>query len=347
MVVWFGVLYLCYSGAPQSLWPWRPLIRDADRFLCGLAIPLSVLAVAGLVTLWRRYAAPRLGTAWWGRPAFLGAIALAACALITTRERFDPGYVREMRAYMAALPDGTRVFTHETMRAIAYLAGSAEARRFQWSAPNHILHRDPPLEQLAAQSDEFWYARKLVWLTTRKQLEKGRLAEQPALASYFASPEREWRLARLLARGDTPDLIFCRRRTADSPPARVLEPGAPEFAGLIPPLPIEWTGRNERVLTRTWNVPENLRGQYLSLQLAAASDSVEALTIRLRFARGREPRAEFLLKPYLYPAGGREFFSLPIPAEAETCEVQLKLATKARPVRFTALRAVVENPSAR
>ncbi|HYR58779.1 MAG TPA: hypothetical protein VEO95_09130, partial [Chthoniobacteraceae bacterium] len=48
VVVWFAGLYLLISCTPQSLSPLRPLVRDADRFLCALAVPMSALAVLGL-----------------------------------------------------------------------------------------------------------------------------------------------------------------------------------------------------------------------------------------------------------------------------------------------------------
>jgi hypothetical protein len=343
--VWFVTLLMSYSAAPQSLFPWKPLIRDADRFLCGLAIPMSVLAAAGLTTIWRAAMARRTAEARWAHPALLTAFGIAMCALITTRERFDRGFVAEMRRYMAALPDGTKVFSHHAMRQIAHLAASHEARRFVWHAPNSILHRDTKHEALAAQCAEFWYARKLVWLTTRKEMEKGKHEAQRPLGSYLDAPERDWQLARLLAKGDTPDLIFYRRRTAQSPPPRILETSAPEFAGLLPPLPRSWSGEGGRTATVTWPVPASLRGKYLSLQLAAASEHVEALTIRLRFTTGDRRIAEYLLKPYLYPGGGKEFFSIPIAPDAEQCEVQLKLAKAGQSVDFTSFRALVDEPA--
>ena len=72
---------------------------------------------------------------------------------------------------------------------------------------------------------------------------------------------------------------------------------------------------------------------------------VEALTIRLRFSTGgkRPVETEYLLKPYLYAGGGKEFFALPIPTDAETCEVQIKLGKGAKEVVFTSFRAVIES----
>src|SRR5690349_21692278 len=82
--------------------------------------------------------------------------------LITSRDRFDIGFVPEMRRYLAALPDGTRVFSHKAMREIVYLVDAKSASRFTWNAPNEIIHRSDKLEAQAADCTEFWYARKLV-----------------------------------------------------------------------------------------------------------------------------------------------------------------------------------------
>jgi hypothetical protein len=356
VAVWFIALFLTYSCAPQSISPWRPMLRDADRFLAALAIPMAVLAVLGLAALWQL---PILRQRKWGRalaerPVWTGSAVVVLLALMSSnqvfklgaRVFFNLGFVPEMRSYMRQQPPGTRVFTHEPMRAMAFLVDSATARKFQWAAPGRILHRTPELEAMAAQADEFWYARKLVWLTTRKQLEKNALPQQPPLGSYFEAPERDWRMVRLLAKADTPDLIFYRRRTPEDPAPRILTPASPELGGRVPPLPLEWTptGKNDATVAADVPVPETLRGQLVRLEIDAGAAQVEALTIRLRFMRGEKVEAEYLLKPYLHAQPGREFFAFQIPAASDLCQVQLKLAKNAKSVRFTGLRLVVESP---
>ena len=80
-----------------------------------------------------------------------------------------------MRSYMQSLPDGTKVFTHDMMRGYAFLVDGPSAQRFTWLyTRKSILNYEPKLEALAAQADEFWYIRKLVWLNTRKALEDKR-----------------------------------------------------------------------------------------------------------------------------------------------------------------------------
>jgi len=366
VIAWFWILFFEYSCMLQPVWPLRPMLRDADRFLAAVAIPMSLLAVSGLWWVWAR-----LWVLWkefTGRePIRIPTAALAAVGVLTlwastTRSendsdsnilarvwqrfyRSDFGFVPEYRAYLRSLPAGTKVFTHESMRAIAILCDADAVARLSVDAPNRILLSTPDLEQRAAQASEFWYARKLVWLTARKGLERGAPPKQPALGSYFDSPEREWTLTRLLAKGDTPDLIFYRRRTPESPAPQVLGMDAPEFRELLPALPVEWTrATGPKELTQKWKVPPSIRGKYVRLEAIASSAQPEAFTLRLKFKQEADEVAEFVLKPYLHRDGGKEFFVFPIPANADRCDVTLKFSTKADSVRVESVRAVFEQP---
>ncbi len=351
IVLWFGILHFEYSCAPQPGWPIRPMIRDADRFLCGEVIPFSLLAVAGLWTLanlrpvrecWR-------WVSYRHRPPAWAVVAVAGVLLWfgTTRERFNPGFIPEFRDYLRTLAPGTRVFTHDAMRALAFLCDSKRASSLEWFAPRtSILQREKPLEQAAKRADEFWYARKLVWLSTRKRLERGKLADQPRLASYFEAPESDWALTLMLAKGDQPDLIFYRRRSAQMPPPLVLEANAPEFDGLVPKLPVTWNPKRSERHDVRWNIPPTLRGMLGRFELTAASEAVEAFTVRLKFHEGKTMLSEYLLKPYLHSESGKEFFILPIPANSDYCEVQLRAARKTAPVEFMDFRVVLDPPPA-
>jgi hypothetical protein len=167
----------------------------------------------------------------------------------------------------------------------------------------------------------------------------------PPLGSYFDTPERDWALVRLLAKGDTPDLIFYRRRTSVDSTPRVLTPEAPEWRDLLPTLPAEWVrGQNDPQAVARFRLPESLRGKLVRLELVAASEPVEAVTLRLKFKQEGKEVAEYLLKPYLHPRGSKEFFVFPIPATADHCDATLKFTAKAARVSFTGLRLVVEDP---
>src|SRR5260221_3664222 len=180
IVVWFFGLYLLIACAPQSVWPWRPLVRDADRFLCALVMPMSALAVLGLwlvgefvatAALTAR-AAEKLASLVRGNPARIaaGALAIAALTLATSRDHFKMGFVPKMRRYLDALPDGTRVFTHSAMRELVFLVDAKAAGRFSWTAPAEIMERHARLEAEAAGGTEVWDRRKTGLLKTRKAL---------------------------------------------------------------------------------------------------------------------------------------------------------------------------------
>ena len=354
LVLWFAILFMEYSCALQPVWPPRPLLRDADRFLAGLAVPFAILSAIGLavaITMLARV----VPTAWVRRkPALTGALALISLALLSSRQFTDPGSVPEMRRYMAGLPDGTKIFTHKAMREYAHLIDGRSAQRFTWSAPNEILHRTDALEAQAAECDEFWYVRKLVWLTTRKKLEKKKLPQQAALGSYFEAPEREWRLTAVMKKGNTPDLVFYQRRAAgDKAPLIWNFEGGELEAAVAESIPLTWTPATGRAHSITVEIPNEMDGKLARFELIAASNEVEAVTITVTFHDIRimpslsafftgPKRHEFLLKPYLYPQGGKEFFALRIPRYTEQGKVEVKFSSKAKAVNFTGFRAVVE-----
>ncbi|HET6407926.1 MAG TPA: hypothetical protein VFG14_08600 [Chthoniobacteraceae bacterium] len=344
VVIWFAMLFLEYSCMPQPVWPIRPLVRDADRFIAALAIPFSLLSVVGL---W--WVIEKVKARWNVRisaPAF-GVIAVLLMWALTSRERFERGFVPEFHDYLAKVKPGTRVFTHEGMRAIAFLCNADAAKQISFFAPPKILFRGKGRENRVAQCEEFWYARKLVWLGERKQLESKTLEHLPALGSYFDTPERDWTLVRLLAKGDSPDLIFFKRRTPSTPPPTILASTAPELAEVMPALPGEWVrGSSEKIIRKKWSVPESLRGKIVWVDVVAGSEQVEAFTLRLKFRRGETDVAEFLLKPYLHPGGGKDFFAFPIPSDADHCDLTMKVVDKAKKIRFESFRALIFDPSA-
>lgn len=343
LVIWFLGLFLIYSCAPQDLSPYRPMLRDADRFLAALAIPMSVLAAAGL--LWLPHFT-RLRTWQWFRwielrPALLLAVSALVMFLATSRSFFDLGFVPKFQRYLQTLPAGTQVFTHHAMRDITFLVDAGQARRVQWLNRNHILHSTTELEELAAKAQEFWYARKLVWLRTRKELERGKHQAQPALTSLFAAPEKEWRMTMLLAKGDTPDLVFYRRRTGADPAPAIIE--APALLPGGTALPAEWTSKDPRRAQFTVTLPASVRGRLARLEGIASSDQVEGATVLIDFLPENKS-AEFLLKPYFFPTSGEEFFALPLPpGEGDIqARVTLKISGKTKALRLENLRLIVD-----
>lgn len=342
VVVWFALLFIEYSCMPQPVWPIRPMVRDADRFLAALAIPFTLLSVVGL---W--WVIEKVKARWNVRipaPAF-GVIAVVLMGAFTSRERFERGFVPEFHDYLASLKPGTKIFTHEGMRQIAFLCNADAAKQLSFTAPSRILFRTNGLEKKAAQADEFWYARKLVWLGERKQLERRDLEHLPELGSYFDAPEKDWTLVRLLAKGDSPDLIFFRRRTPTTPLPVVLNAAAPELAEVMPVIPNQWSREgNQTTIRKKWQVPESMKGKLAWLDVVAGSEQVEAFTLRLHFKRGQTDVAEFLLKPYLHPGGGKDIFAIPIPPDADSCDLTMRVARKTKNIHFESFRMLLFSP---
>ena len=350
LVVWFGMLYLEDSCAIQSLHPVRPLLGATFRYLGALALPMSALVAVGLVEVWR----------WLGRnvpamqaanaklvrhPLLMGCSAVAVLALYSSRPLFDLGFTTELARYMGGLPAGTKIFTHRAMRDVAHLVNAPAARRLIWIAPKTILSRSDALEREATTCDEFWYIRKPLWVRERKSVEQHQPEQQPPLGSYLETPERDWRLAAIIIRNLEPELVLYRRREPGSPPSQAFSEDSPEFRELIPRLPLSWNSRqDERKIVRKWRVPPGFRGKLVRLEFELASPTIEPLNVTLEFTAGSRSRAEYLLKPILYASGGKEFFPLAIPSDADECVIDVRFTGSAKAVDVTGFRAVLDDP---
>jgi hypothetical protein len=358
VVAWFILLYLAYACAPQQLWPYRPMLRDADRFLAALTIPYAALVMFGIVGLLQLFASdPRFrrfdyGATFARHPLATGAACLVSLIALSAKPLGDRGfftlsYVHDFRAHMRALPDRTRVFTHHHMRALAYLVDVDSARRFTWIAKDKwILDQDPELEAAAASADEFWYIRKLALLRLFKDITSGKLTKQPPLASYFAHPDREWQLARVLAKDDTPDVVLYRRRKPGMKPPLIVEATAPELKGLLPSLPYEWKkGATKDTVELDWPLPPALRGKLIRVEMEAASEHREAFAVQTSFIIGGKAQPPYNLKPYFFPEGGLEFVALPVPANAEACHFRVRFEKGAKSARISSFRIIAEDPN--
>jgi len=355
VVAWFVLLYLAYACAPQQLWPYRPLLRDADRFLAGLAIPYAVLVVFGLIGLLQLLAVkwPRFDLAVLRRRALLIGITVFALMAVLSgqpigdRDFFTLGYVSEFRAHMRALPDKTRVFTHHHMRALAHLVDVDSARRFLWFAHERwILDQRDDLEKAAAQADEFWYIRKLALLRSAKDISSGKLTKQPPLGSYLDHPEQNWQLARVLAKDDTPDVVLYRRRRPDTPPPLIFEAASPELQGLLPKLPYDWKpGDTKEVVESDWRIPAVLRGKLVRIEMQGTSDERMALAVHAAFRVGGRLQPPYHLKPYFYKEGGKEFVAIPVPADAESCHFAVRFDKATEWIRITDFRIIADDPN--
>ncbi len=347
-VLWFGVLYLEYSCAIQSIHPLRPLIGNTSRYMGVLALPMAVLV--GLAALEAKrflQELPWLRVRHWrgegqARGFLVGAVCVVLLALASSRPFFNLGFLPALRQHLEALPRGSKVFTHRSMRELAFLTAPASAAHLAWSAPRAILEGSRALEEMARAADHFCYIRKLLWLTARKDEEHAASAAQPELGTYLASPERDWILSEVLAKGGEPEVIFYRRRPAGAPAPHILE--AAQMPGLFPMLPASWTaGADKRSIHLEWEVPPALRGKLVNFQFDAASPQVEPMNVKLELRGDHHQRTPYLFKPIVFAAGGREFLCLSIPESTVKCALWLNFASGAKGLTLTNARAIYDD----
>ncbi len=347
IVVWFWALYFAYACAPQQLWPWRPLLRDADRFLAGLAVPGAILAVLGCTEALRFLFTrkPRLAAMISMRPVTASVLALLAVLILCERERFDLDAVPALRAKIAATPRSSRIFTHEEVRHYAILAAGSPALELKWRVFPDILLFDPKQEQAAAGCDELWYIQKLLWYRTRKNAESAKINTLPKLASFLDEPESRWRITQVITKGDTPDFVFMRSRKPSDPPPAIITAASADMAGILPSAPFDFNPKDsKKIMFPLRPIPASLRGKILYVEMTGSSDHVEAVQSRLLAYAGDGMRAEYLLKPYWFEKGGKFLLAVPIPADATefTGDVTLHKSTKF--FRLDSFRAFVITP---
>lgn len=347
IVLWFIVLYLGYSCAIQGINPVRPLLRDADRFLAGCAIPMTIMAVAGgwwLLQTLHGFSRTRRAIEWILRHRALSAAgAIVLLILGSDRHFFDIDYVPRFQAYVGSLESGTLVLTHHSMRAISFLIAPRESARLDWYHKHWIIEREDKLEAAAERADEIWYARKLAWLGVRKALERNQIEEPVEFASYVAQPQENWRLAEVISRDDDPDFVFLKRRKSGDPPAHVLKAADAGFPGGPVALPVEWHKEKKapRDFVFPFPVPEDLRGRRIYLDLRATSGTVQAARAFLAFAEGEKTLRRYELKLYFQPEKGKDYFAMEIPSSATSGQVEIKIMGSTKWIRLSDLSVVI------
>lgn len=338
VVAWAVVLYLAYNCALQSVFPPRPLLRNADRFLCSLAMPMALLSWAGMRWLWGLWPA---GLAWTRRrPLVTGSLAALLLALAGHRDFFERGYVPGLREALRNTPAGTRVFTHDTMRFAAMLADADAASRLQWITRKAILSIEPESEQMAAQADEFWYCRKHLWLSERKRLEKDENAASERFASYMERPDSNWRLQRVVLHEKSPEFVFYRKRPGNAPAGRRTALAAFQRNGSG--FPLQWSPGQARKLEYRVLLAEKWRGKPVRLEIEGKSNRVEAFDLWVHFFRGNKHLLTQKLTPYLQHERGIDFHALEIPPQADACRAEIEVASATRELEINQLWVVAE-----
>jgi hypothetical protein len=347
VVGWAGLLYLGYSCAIQSVHPIRPMLRDADRFLGSLAVPFAVLIAAALVrgaTLFRQRQ-PALAHRFLDpaarRPWLAGIVVIILLCLITSRAFFERGYIAPFRAYLAARPNQTQVFTHRPMRAFAFLMSPGDARRLEWFQRAQIIEQNEELERAAARADEFWYIRKLAWLRQRKEMLADEGTSPITLGSYFDRPQEHWKLNEVLSADDNPEFIFYRKRQPSDPPPRILQ--ATDLVEIVPHLPAVWDGWHEKEFTVP--VPRIAQNRLVQLHIISSSNTVQPLSVRADFVSEKKPSHpldRFEVKPHVYPTAAKDFYAFRIPAGATACDLTLQIEKGVKRLELLDVEMILE-----
>ena len=338
VVAWAVVLYLAYNCALQSLFPPRPLLRNAERFLCSLSIPMALLVWAAAQWLWSLW--PE-GLAWTRRrPVATGVLAALVLAVVSSRDFFELGFIPRLREVLHNTPPGTRIFTHNTMRFAAMLADAKAASRLQWSTRHSIFSRDPESERMAAEADEIWYCRKHLWLSARKFLEKSDTAETGNLATYLEKPDSAWVLRGVVAHEDSPEFVFYRKRPAGAPASLRTSLSALPPGGLA--FPLRWSRGQSRHFECSVPVDPSWRGKPVRLEIDGKSNQVDAFDLRLTFLRGGKRIITHKLNPYLQHRRGLDFHAFDIPPGADTCRAVIRIDSETRSLEIEQLWLVAD-----
>jgi len=350
-VGWFLIGYLGYSCALQQLWPPRPMLRDADRFLCALAIPLTILLAGGIGTLgtWLTRL-PQPGVSAWvhrvrSRPAPWILLFIAFLFVSSRRGWFDLDYLPEARAYLSSRPAGTKVFTHRSMWDFAHLIDYSSASKLDFAAgrppgtapKTSFMDRADDTEKWAGLSDEVWFVRKLMWLRARQEVRDGETTAQPPLATYVDQPGDTWRFAELIKVDKNPEIVFYQRRKADDPAHSKL---TAEQLGLA--LPWKWDGKKKEVKA-TLALPTELKGSRARIRIVSTSKLAQPVQVTVKFS-GTKQEEILTGKPTCYPNGGVDFFNIEIPPDATEAQLELRFDSKAKDFQLQALEVVTDAP---
>jgi hypothetical protein len=347
LVAWVAWLFLGYSCAIQGIDPPRPMIRDGPRFLGSLAVPLSVLAASGGICLW----------GWLGRvrgweparkllaryAALIAVAAWAAMIPLSNRDLYDMDFVPTFAGYFEKLPAGTRLFTHDTVRELAFLMNGRAARRLEWEGAFDILEKRPDLDEAAARSDEFLYSRRLLLLRQRKAIQYRGDITPPELPSYFSEPEKAWRIVDVVKIEDRPDLVIHRRRTAADGSAMTVALGEGVLRSVPMRVPMRWAG-GERMVSVEVPIPADLRGALVRVNIEASSNEVEAVLGGVEFLRGGRTYTEVEAKSHFWPVNALDFITFKIPEAAEEAKVTVKIIRDAEWIQVERLWLTIDPP---
>jgi len=341
LIAYALVYFLTFSCALQKVFPPHPLVRDGDRFLASMAFPFSLLVAGGFSLLgiilsgFRVFQTP-LGFLKKHTPLALGLLVIALM-LISQRNRTPAEiYLGQFADYLEKVPNHTKIYSHDILRYVAYLASPQKAAQMDWHLTSHILQpREEDLRALA-DSDKIWLIRKHAWLRDRKHSETGLSDHIEKLAPYLTPPLTGWEIEGSLLKGNVPDFLFLTR--ANVPAERWTPPG-------LGSLPQKWEFKTE--FSKTFDkaeVPAHLRGKQIFIGLRYASNTTEPLRMKIDFAdKSGAPLASLLFKPYLFPETSPDFFAFRVPDQADTMTIALRVNGKTKWIRLDDIEVMVQD----
>lgn len=193
-VAWGVLLYLGVSCGVQSLFPLKPLVREGERFIGNLAVPMSLCGAAGLLAAigWLRRTRPSVcliprHLAW--------AVFIVILFLGCGRPLRDMAYLPALRDWLDRPADA--VAANEDAYHVAWIAAPRRARAIDWK----ILRRGDVLKNAELLSpDAVAPARTLLlnrprfMVSLRKRLESNRPVDLTVLPRGLFGRETPWRL---------------------------------------------------------------------------------------------------------------------------------------------------------
>jgi hypothetical protein len=338
LVVWMGAFYLLFSCVPQSFFPYRPLVRDGERFLASLAFPFALLVVPGAVACWQRWMAPRLQSLHPQAGPIFAIFTLLLLPLVSSRNFTDLGYALPMQEWIKKTPPGTKILTHPDMREVAILIGGEHSRQFDWVMPRKFFQPTEIELQAARQCDTMWLNRKLLWVTPRKKLEQGEPDTMPPLPEYLDDLSNQWELLGVFYKSYFPDIAFFSKRKENQTSALhqlaqelSVSPNDPRFTqlsqGTSYALDNSWVDRN-------WII-----------EMRGSANTVEAVKfVVLRFFKNNEKIAETQWKPYFHQKSGWDYLTLHVPKEANSVNLQVAFSKNMKYLQIDELKVRLENP---
>ncbi|MEZ5405831.1 MAG: hypothetical protein R3F23_06570 [Verrucomicrobiia bacterium] len=367
VVSWFILIYLGVSCAVQSIFPLRPLVRDGARFLGAVALPAGILAAFGLRGIWN-FALKR-GNLFLRRGMKNGAVIglVLLLFLASSRNRWNPDYLPELRAWFKQIQPGEKIKTHGNFYEVAFIADAKKARQLTWFIFDRgQLAKEPDLLNPNQEGglDHLLLHRPRVMVTVRKSLEKGKVFSEGQLARDLLSADSRWQLQDVLFRssetilGGWPEFFWFRPTQASHFPMDITTYASElswtenpdseyeknffekkgsgklffeEGEGLV--FERNAPGKVIYLLTRAIRLPEEWKGRVLDLRVNTVSQKVEALVNYVKFldAKGQEIETQEI-EFFAAPNGFWDFSAVKIPSDAVL--VQWKIAVSGSCQRF-------------